>query len=368
MLTHGRNVSYDLPDSKLPAVSQWLIANPNRINLGRIGLRYKGDTLAAADITEPKQELTLWNGFITSTFNIDGQEVKVVTQGDFDSDAVTFTIESSLVKSGDLQVELDFPYPPIHSTAYKYEVFAGVYSYPLNHTTRITSDCKDQTTTHIYHELQDTSYYINLRWHPLAPLVLSRTEPEGSNTTKAHRYVLGPASNTTSTTISFTAHFSPDNEVPGLPSDIKQRNSNGWEKYWSNGGFVDLTASSNPNATELQRRIILSQYHVRVNSAPKGQSPQESGLMNNGWYGKFHMEMVVWHNAHWSTWGRQKHFDDIFPELYETLLPTSLARAKSMGWEGARWPKMTQTITGSSAPGGVNGLLMWQQVCNGEIM
>lgn len=49
------------------------------------------------------------------------------------------------------------------------------------------------------------------------------------------------------------------------------------------------------------------------------------------------MEMVVWHNAHWSTWGRQKYFDNIFPELYETLLPSSQARAKSMGWEGARY-------------------------------
>ena len=52
--------------------------------------------------------------------------------------------------------------------------------------------------------------------------------------------------------------------------------------------------------------------------------------------GKFHMEMVIWHNAHWATWGRQKHFDNVFPELYERLLPSSLARAKAMGWEGAR--------------------------------
>jgi hypothetical protein len=48
------------------------------------------------------------------------------------------------------------------------------------------------------------------------------------------------------------------------------------------------------------------------------------------------MEMVVWHNAHWATWGRQEHFDNIFPALYETLLPSSLARAKAMGWNGAR--------------------------------
>lgn len=76
------------------------------------------------------------------------------------------------------------------------------------------------------------------------------------------------------------------------------------------------------------------------------------------------MEMVVWHNAHWSTWGRQKYFDNIFPELYETFLPSSLARAKSMGWEGAKWPKMTETNTGVSSPGSINGLLLWQQVCN----
>ena len=96
--------------------------------------------------------------------------------------------------------------------------------------------------------------------------------------------------------------------------------------------------------------------------------------------GKFHMEMVVWHNAHWATWGRQKFFDDIFPALYETLLPSSIARAKAMGWDGARfaclsqtrgggqdadncrWPKMTELNTGVSSPGGINGLLLWQQV------
>lgn len=53
--------------------------------------------------------------------------------------------------------------------------------------------------------------------------------------------------------------------------------------------------------------------------------------------GKFHMEMVIWHNVHWATWGRQEQFDSIFPELYDTLLPSSFARARSMGWDGARY-------------------------------
>ncbi|BCS23017.1 uncharacterized protein APUU_31242A [Aspergillus puulaauensis] len=356
MLTHGRNVSYDIPDPDLPEVSQWLIGNPNRINLGRIGLRYKNATLAASHITDPRQELDLWNGVITSTFKVDGKHVKVVTQGDFDSDSVAFNIESELVDNGALAVELDFPYPPIHSTDYKYEVFVGVYDFPDNHTTSIIPT-RNKDTAHVYHELQETNYYINLRWPSHSPLQL--LQPKNATCLAKHQYTLKPRSR--SSTISFTALFSPERQIPEHPAKVQRRSSAGWNKYWSKGGFVDLTSSTNPKADELQRRIILSQYHVRVNSAATGQSPQESGLMNNGWYGKFHMEMVVWHNAHWATWGRQEFFDNIFPELYETLLPSSLARAQSMGWEGARWPKMTETNTGVSSPGGINGLLLWQQ-------
>ncbi|KAH8423980.1 uncharacterized protein LDX57_001736 [Aspergillus melleus] len=355
-LTHGRNVSYDIPDPNLPQASQWLISNPNRINLGRIGLQYKGANLSVSDITDPNQTLDLWDGVITSTFKINNEKVKVVTQGDFESDAVTFQIESKLVASGDLSVVLNFPYPPIHTTEYKYEVFVGVEDFAANHTTTIEDEPK-KSTAHIYHELQETNYFLNLRWPSSSPLRLSRSN--NTTPTARHRYSL--ISTSSSSTLEFTAHFSPAKQVPNLPSSIKRQNSAGWNKYWKEGGFVDLTSSSNPKADELQRRIILSQYHVRVNSAAKGQSPQESGLMNNGWYGKFHMEMVVWHNAHWATWGRQKYFDDIFPALYETLLPSSIARAKAMGWDGARWPKMTELNTGVSSPGGINGLLLWQQ-------
>lgn len=65
---------------------------------------------------------------ITSHFRVDGKDVKMVTQGDFESDAVAFSINSDLINSGDLQVEMDFPYPPIHTTTYKYEVRTGAQS------------------------------------------------------------------------------------------------------------------------------------------------------------------------------------------------------------------------------------------------
>ncbi|KAL4894860.1 Six-hairpin glycosidase-like protein [Aspergillus ambiguus] len=356
METHGRPVYYDIPDNSLPGASQWPISNPNRINLGRIGLRYKGHTLSESLITDPRQELDVWNGVITSTFKVDGEDVQVKTHGDFESDSVAFEINSELVSSGDLIVEMDFPYPPIHTTAYKFEVFVGVYDFPMNHTTSIVGKV-ERNAAHIYHQLQETDYFVNLRWPPSSPLGLSK--PENATINERHRYLLKPATN--SQEITFTANFSPEKQLADKPSAIIRRNAAGWNNYWKAGGFVDLTLSSNSKADELQRRIILSQYHVRVNSAAKGQLPQESGLMNNGWYGKFHMEMAVWHAAQFATWGRQSHFDDIFPHIYETLLPSSIARARSMGWDGARWPKMTEIGTGVSSPGGINGLLLWQQ-------
>ena len=73
------------------------------------------------------------------------------------------------------------------------------------------------------------------------------------------------------------------------------------------------------------------------------------------------MEMVVWHSAHWALWGKPAYLSNIFPGLYSRLLPSSLARAQSMGWEGARWPKMTDPIYGINSPGDINGVLLWQQ-------
>ncbi|KAG9495322.1 hypothetical protein J7337_013561 [Fusarium musae] len=261
----GENVSYDLPDPNLPGVSQWLIGIPNRVNLGRIGLRLNDDTLSSSSISNTHQELDLWHGAIPSTFTIDDVKVKVVTQGDFDSDAVVFTIDSQLIESGKLKVELDFPYPPIHTAKYKNEVFVEVYDFPNNHSTKLSANLRDNTA-HIYHDT-GTKYYVNLRWPKKASLELKRLDLQGSTKPTAHRYTL---SSRHGRTISFVAHFSPDRRVSDLPSTIDRRSRAGWQDYWSQGGFADLTESTNPNDTELQRRIVTSQYHVRANSTTDG--------------------------------------------------------------------------------------------------
>ncbi|KAL7627086.1 hypothetical protein AAE478_003862 [Parahypoxylon ruwenzoriense] len=221
----------------------------------------------------------------------------------------------------------------------------GSYDFPLNHTTSIVTapSGPHDGVAHIHHEMQETAYFVNLRWPCRKPLSLTRNEPEGSSARTAHRYTLAPVKSprheSAQNSISFTTQFSLDLKLPAAPSG---------------------SATPSPR-TKLQRRIIMTQYYMRVNSAGTGQIPQESGLVYNGWWGKIHLEMAVWHCAHWAAWGRQQYFDRVFPAMYETLLPSAAARACNIGWDGARWAKMTELGTSDIAPGETRAYLMWQQ-------
>ena len=50
--------------------------------------------------------------------------------------------------------------------------------------------------------------------------------------------------------------------------------------FWAGGSFVELAARGAPDALELERRIVLSRYLTRVNSAG-ASPPQETGLISN---------------------------------------------------------------------------------------
>src|SRR5690606_30990933 len=70
-----------------------------------------------------------------------------------------------------------------------------------------------------------------------------------------------------------------------------------WERYWQSGTAISFAGSSDPRAKELERRAVLSQYLLAVNSAGS-TPPAETGLIYNTWSGKFHLEMHWWHAAH----------------------------------------------------------------------
>jgi hypothetical protein len=92
----------------------------------------------------------------------------------------------------------------------------------------------------------------------------------------------------------------------------------GWREFWGSGAFVDLAASpssssgsgsgssgefADPRAQELERRVVLSQYLTRSQSAGS-TPPQETGYTLNSWYGKHHHEMRWWHQTHFALWQR----------------------------------------------------------------
>jgi hypothetical protein len=140
--------------------------------------------------------------------------------------------------------------------------------------------------------------------------------------------------------------------------DVQEAAAKHWEQFWSSGGAIDLSRSTHARAPELERRIVLSQYNTALHCA--GSLPsQETGLLFNSWFGKFHLEMHWWHSAHFVAWDRFELFARSLG-YYERILPQARQIAQQQGYAGARWPKMVGP-EGKDSPSPVGPLLIWQQ-------
>ena len=128
--------------------------------------------------------------------------------------------------------------------------------------------------------------------------------------------------------------------------------------FWQNGAAIDFSGSRDPRATELERRVVLSQYLTAIQCAGS-LPPQETGLTCNSWYGKYHLEMHWWHAAHFPMWNRP-HCSNAAWAGTHAILPSAREKAKQQGYAGARWPKMTAP-DGRSSPSPVGEMLIWQQ-------
>ncbi|GKZ29662.1 hypothetical protein AbraIFM66950_005943 [Aspergillus brasiliensis] len=349
--THGRLINYDMPNPAEPGISQWLIANPHRINLGRIGLIFGGDysNYTEEDLQNKSQILHIYQGILQSNFTIDGHLTTITTSVDPRSDTIAVRLQSELLALGQLGVFLDYPYATDEN---KYEApFVGDWNAVSNHTT-VLHYAESENQAQVQHTLDDTTYYTRLQW--------SGSKASISRVPNTHRYVLQPNGEHTRE-FEFTADFSSNGSLQSSSSSVDSiitRSEQWWTTYWETGAFVDLTETGNATADEIQRRVILSQYLLAVNEAGH-DPPQESGLVNNGWYGKFHMEMYLWHSAHWTPWGKYPLLERSIG-VYDRFLPSSLQRAADQGYNGLRWGKMSDP-SGRSAPGEINALLIWQQ-------
>ncbi|OAK99547.1 hypothetical protein IQ06DRAFT_224328 [Phaeosphaeriaceae sp. SRC1lsM3a] len=342
--THDRLVNYAQPNPTEANISQWMIANPHRINLGRVGLWFGGQNVTEESLNEKEQLLELWEGRILSSFSYNGSKVEVTTIASPDTDTLAASVSSDLLHRGCLSVYLDFPYATGKN---KFDApFVGLFNATSNHTTTLRTGVNDALITHT---LDATTYLAQVSWNGNATISRFRDDE--------HKYIL--SSGEDAKTLAFTVTYirQASNTTFNF-GDVQASAKTWWADYWSTGAFVSLPATQNASANELQRRIILSQYLLAVNGAGK-DPPQESGLVNNGWYGKFHLEMVFWHLAHWMFWSKWDLYNRSIG-VYSRFLPSSYERAQAQGYDGARLGKMSDP-SGRSAPGEINSLLIWQQ-------
>lgn len=323
------------------AAFDWLRCNPHRIDLGRIGLLLKGTDGSSAkieEISKINQTLDLWRGVIESKFNWNDAAFAVTTTAHPTLDAVGIRIKSTLIKDGRSGITIRFPAP---NTKFR---DACDWTRPEIHQT----SWRNVEGGVIFHRTMDETAYSLQAWS-ISALTVKHTAP--------HEFELTSVG---SDTLELVFHFLPDHPEPKPISfsQLLQASESHWENFWQTGGFVDFAASEHPQAGELERRVILSQYLAAIQCAGS-TPPQETGLVCNSWFGKFHLEMHWWHAAHFPLWGRADLLEKSI-SWYERVLPNAKAKAKLQGYSGARWGKML-AADGRDTPSDVGEFLIWQQ-------
>ncbi len=345
---HDMTISFSMPDEKQPEVSQWLAGNPHRFNLGRIGLlliKADGSKAELADLQNTRQETDLWQGIIKSSFELEGKSVEVTTACHSAQDEIGVLLRSDLLETGQIKVFLDFPYADGRNQA----LYVGDFSNGNAHTSVI--ERSDKNSAVIFRSMDSSHYYVTLNWREEAHLHSADT------INSRHRFYLDP---TVGKEFGFTCSFSRNKAVNPIISaeDIFADSRTAWKKFWNSGAAIDLSQSKDPRWKELERRIVLSQYLMKVNESGS-LPPQEAGLVNNGWYGRFHFEMIWWHGVHYALWNRWELLEKSL-HVYKDFLPTSVKRAKDQGYNGARWPKCTADFD-RDWPHEIHAFLIWQQ-------
>jgi hypothetical protein len=346
---HGRTQYYpwlhDWSEANAPVI-KWLRENPHRISLGRASLYLmsrQGRRASFADLSATQQTLDLWSGTLLSQFDFDGEPVQVRTQVHPSLDMLIVTLTSPALAAGRLGVDLMFPgvSPALNPNPADWE-------HPELHQTTVMA--RGARRISFQRRLDDTRYYVTVS-----------TDRDVNFTLLApHAFRILPSGAEKPDSITVMVLFSEQPHPGALPDAAEARAAvtNYWGQYWSTGGVVDLSGSTDPRAFELERRIVLSQYLMAVNAAGT-LPPQEEGLFSNSWNGKFHLEMHIWHAGHFALWGH--------PELLERSmgwylehLEQAKVRARAHGLQGAWWPKMVGP-EGRESPSTIGPFIMWQQ-------
>ncbi|OHB68401.1 MAG: glycoside hydrolase family 65 [Planctomycetes bacterium RBG_13_62_9] len=340
----GRKVPYASGRGRSGGYSpaaNWLRANPHRLHLGRIGLRLtKDDGSAAAitDLADTSQTLDLWTGLLSSRFELEGRSVQVLTVCHPTRGLPAVRIESPLLGQGRLSVLLAFPYGSADWRT------AADWQHPDRHTTQVRIAERQADFTRV---LDADRYHVRVAWSA-GGQIQARSQ---------HEYEIRSEKGQP---LEIVFAFAPAEIAEPLPDfdAVRAAAAEAWKRFWMSGGAIDFSVCTDPRAAELERRVVLSQYLTAIHGAGS-RPPQETGLVYNSWYGKFHLEMHWWHAAHFALWGRPALLERSL-SWYQSILPRARAAAELQGYRGVRWPKMTAP-EGWDSPSEVGVFLIWQQ-------
>ena len=308
--------------------------NPHRLHLGSVGLELNDASLS--DIKNPDQTLDMWNGKISSKFEVNNTTYQVETSAHPNKDMIAVRVKTEGVKPA---IKFRFPYPTGNHTD-----DASDWNAIDKHSSTIIQQTENSAL--IKRQLDTTVYYVNVEWENKAKL-----------TEKYKNYfVLQSDENE----INFTSRFSAELPDTKNISTIQTLADAGkfWNDFWTKGAAVDFSECTDERAKELERRVVLSQYLLAIQCSGS-TPPQETGLTYNSWYGKFHLEMIWWHQVQFALWNR--------PEMLERTLgwyniaePNAKKIAQRQKFDGVRWMKMTDP-SAMEAPSKVGSFLIWQQ-------
>lgn len=264
-------------------------------------LLYDNDKLIDINnIKDVKQELDLYKGIVTSSFNYKEKINKTTSFIYQDHDEFNFKLQSD-----NLNLALKFNYPSYTKNGYRLDILPNVL-------------VKEDRITLLYDDKNSLSFKLK----------------------SSSNYKI----------VENTLIFDDNNVSFSLALDeIKEGKL--LDEFWKcdNGIIIDNE--------ELVKKMVLSKYLLHVNSTGI-YPPQESGLTYNCWNSKFHLEMHLIHSL-WNIYNN--HVGDLVKsfDYYLSIMPSSLKRASLNGYKGLRFPKMTGP-DGEDSPSNIGPLLIWQ--------
>ena len=331
--------------------SNWFRVNPHRLHLGCVGL-YLPESTGYEAFSDIDQTLHLETGVIESHYKLFGEPMSVQTVSAPDRDMIAISIDAETPKP----IVVRMPYP---TGGHCDDACNWIDNAKLHYTYDTLRAINRLVLTHWFPKVvvpteptgereEDYTYTATLEWPDSIQVVVER---KGENA-----FVLTPSV----ADFNFTCEFAPQasDEPAGDFSAVLAASEQKWHDYWYKGAVVDFSECTAEGAKELERRVVLSQYLMAVNCA--GQTPpQETGLTYNSWYGKYHMEMIWWHQAQFALWGHPEILERTL-EWYHQARPIAKHIAERQGFKGVRWMKMTDP-SGLEAPSKVGSFLIWQQ-------